>query len=583
MNANDAPNVQSWWCALLVEELVRQGLRSVVYGPGSRSSPLLLAAIQNKRLRVRPWLDERGAAYHALGYARASGHAAAVLTTSGTAVSNLLPAAREAMAESIPLLLLTADRPPELIDCGANQATEQTAMLRDSVRRVLSMPCPTDAISPRFVLSQASHAWSLAHGMNAGPVQLNCPFRKPLHDAPVPWSRRGEEDIARWLKQPEQPWRVQTRDLPAPPAESLYATAESLVNVKRGLLLAAGTVGEDALHLAEALGWPLIADVRSGLRLGHPHRHHTPHLDRALAPSSSKPGYLPEIVVQLGGRMTSTRVLTFLEEWQGPHLVVDEQGARHDVAHGAMEIVHAEPSLWCDAMRVVLEVNDYEAAALPDDAMAVQASCERAIEDYFERNPSLSEPAVLRHISRAIAQGHALFVGNSMPIRDLQAFAAWDGPAIPTFAQRGLSGIDGIVSTAAGCASGIKKPTTLVLGDLTLLHDLNALAMLRHVEVPLTVVVLNNYGGSIFSFLPIAESPSFSPHFDTPHTLDLAAIAAAMDLQATRATTMDAFQQQYEAALARGHHTLIEVVSSQEGNLKVHRALEAHIASALHA
>ncbi len=583
MSPDDAPNVQSGWCALLWEELARQGLRLVVYGPGSRSSPLLLAALKNERLAVRPWIDERGAAFHALGYARATGHAAAVVTTSGTAVANLLPAAREAMTEFIPLLLVTADRPPELIDCGANQATEQTAMLRASVSDVLALPCPTDSISPRYVLSQASHAWGLAHGMRGGPVQINCPLRKPLHDESATWDQHGNADIERWLTDTTQPWRTHTHDLPAPPAESLYATAEAMRRIKRGLFLAAGPVGTDAFQLAEALGWPLISDVRSGLRLGHASTVHTPYLDRALVSSPHDEGYHPEMVVQLGGRITSSRLLAFLDAWQGPRIVVNEHGERLDPSHSATEIVHAEPSLWCDAMCVVLDVTEFEAAAFSTEATAVQDKVQEALENYFTENDGLSEPAVIRYISKSIHGDHALFLSNSMPIRDVQDYAVVGGPRVQTFTQRGLSGIDGIVSTAAGCAAGCGKPTTLILGDLTLLHDLNALAMLRHVTEPLTIVVLNNFGGSIFSFLPIHASPSFSPHFDTPHTHNVADIATSLGLPATRARTMAEFQEQYSNALTSTQHNLIEVVSSQESNLRVHREIEAYIAEALRA
>jgi len=574
----DAPNLQALWGDLIVEELIRNNVVDFVVCPGSRSTPLVQAIVRNPEAKATLWIDERGAAYHALGMGR-NGWAHAVVTTSGTAVANLLPAVVEASIDGVPLILLTADRPPELREVGANQSVRQAGIFGDHVRWACDLPAPDVSVPAHALLSAVDHAVHRAVDGHPGPVHLNVPLREPLAPTSEAWPAVWLEPLATWLDGKE-PWTgILTGDL----VDTLHDEdlARRVRTAERGLLVCGAmghADGEAVISLARRLGWPLWADVRSGLRLGKHVPGRCAHLDRILAADGLA---RPDLVLQFGGRITSKRMLRFLEGGFATYALVDPEPRRLDPSHQVTHRYASDIEAVCQILEEHLEDQPGPPApSLPrhlDDR--VEAAIAAAVE---EDDDALSEPFVARWLSRRIDPGHMLFLSSSMPIRDMQSFAVPDGPAVAVAANRGASGIDGVVSTAAGFAQGGASPTTLLIGDLALLHDVNALAMLKGLAYPLTIVVLNNGGGSIFSFLPVAQHEDVrTPWIDTPHAITFDGVCASFDVPHAHVADRAAFKQAYRDAIRSGTSWVIEVDSSLSGNKAHHDRIEAAIAAAL--
>ncbi len=576
---NDAPNIQALWANLIVEELVRNGVEHFVVCPGSRSTPLVQAVVRNPRAKATVWLDERGAAFHALGHARAEGWATAVVTTSGTAVANLLPAVVEASLDRQPLLLLTADRPPELREVGANQSIKQMGIFADHTRWSFDLPVPSTAMPARALLSTIDEAVHRAVDGQEGPVQINCPFREPLAPTEAPWDRAWLEPLARWLADDEALVEFPTGDL----YEDLYAEdlATRIRSAERGLIVCGTLNRADAdmvSELATQLGWPAWTDIRSDLRLGTklPERH--AHIDRLLGRDGVPQ---PDLVLQFGGRLTSKPMQAALDRGDAAtYILVDPEPSRLDPGHCVTHRVISSVSLFCANLLVYLE--DEPPANEPLALRAADDAIERALGDAVDEGEALSEPWVARWLSKQMHASHGLFLSNSMPIRDMQGYAALEGPGLFLGANRGASGIDGILSTAAGFARGHAEPTTLLVGDLAFVHDLNALMHLRELETPLTIVVLNNGGGSIFSFLPIAAHPDvLTPFIETPHGVSFDGVCASFGIPYAHVDSRAGFEAAYRESIATGASSVIEVASSLAGNRTHHARIDQAIDQAI--
>jgi 2-succinyl-5-enolpyruvyl-6-hydroxy-3-cyclohexene-1-carboxylate synthase len=570
-----SPTLASLWAELLVEELVRQGVAWFVVAPGARSAPLALAVAAHPRAEMLVHWDERAAAFAALGWGRATGRPAALVTTSGTAVANALPAAVEAAQDGVPLLLLTADRPPELRDTGANQTIRQPGLFASVARWAADLPVPSAGIAPAFVLTTAAQA--VARTLSpAGPVHLNIPFREPL--APVPDGTDAAALLAALGAWPDSDAPF-TRTAPppaAPDADAVADLAGRLAAVERGLVLL-GSTEDDAApaaeRLAERLGWPLLPDLASGARLGAAGATTCAAFDLALAGAAFRDAHRPDAVLHVGRRMTSKRLLQHVEA-SAPALyaVVRPDGERFDPTHQATHRVQAGAAAFCKAL----------ADALPARAPTTWLGAWRAASDAAARAADdgldaagLSEPGVARAVSRLTPAGHALFVAASMPVRDLDLFAASDGPALRVAANRGASGIDGTVASAAGFARGLGRPATLLIGDLALLHDQTSLALLRD-GPPVVVVAVNNDGGGIFHFLPVAGAvgaDAFERVFGAPHGLGFAHAAHQVGLAYHAPQTAEAFASAYGKAVRSGRSALIEVRTERAANRALHAAL----------
>lgn len=567
----DAPNVNHLWAALLVEELVRQGVTHFVIGPGSRSTPLTVAVANNPRAEAHVHIDERGGAFLALGLGRATGLPAAWITTSGTAVANGLPAAVEADASGVPLLLVTADRPPELRETGANQTIRQPPLFQSVARWAIDLSPPTAEIDPAVVLTTAAHAVARARGLFPGPVHLNCPFREPL--APVQ-NETGAlpESLDAWASG-DAPYveTVETETLPPP--EAIASAARRLESCRRVLLVAGQGADPNACRrAADATGWVLLADALSGAR-----GPQSLVYDLTLASPDWADAHVPDAVVHVGARPTSKRLQALID--RSPLAVrIAPEATRLDSAHRGGVRITGDPGLSLDALVAAT-------ASRPDPGWArdwrAASGAVHAVSRDVLSSDDLTEPRVAHLVADATPE--ALVVAASMPVRDFDTFAA---PSAAVFANRGASGIDGTVSTAAGVARGLGTRATLLIGDLALLHDLNGLALLR-AGSPVTVVVVNNDGGGIFHFLPVASGASalpgstFEPFFGTPHGLGFAPAAEMFGLAYHAPTTAAGLRQAMADAEASGASALIEVRTDRHANAALHREIVARCAEAV--
>lgn len=497
--------------------------------------------------------DERGTAFLALGYARATGRPAAWITTSGTAVANGFPAVIEASQDEVPLLLLTADRPPELRDTGANQTIDQVKLFGSYVRWQFELPVPDADLEPALVQTTVSQAVYRSMRPPAGPVHLNCPFREPLVPQP---------ETLRTMEVAETPHTRYAGPEMRPHAATVAELAATLRSVERGVIIAGRlrSLGAAAhvAKLAAHLGWPLLADVTSGLRLGADAFPHVPFAELLLRdPERAAHALQPEAVLHVGGRFVSKRLLQFVKAARlRCYVHVHDSPARLDPTHRVTWRIEADVAHACAAL-----CEAWPSAAQPSAWTCHWQQANRAIQDRLQEQfdeGELAEPDVAWHLGRWLPPTHGLVLASSLPVRLMHTWAAPDGPQPPVAANRGASGIDGTVATATGFGWGLERPVTLLIGDLALLHDLNSLALLRN--RPVVVVVLNNDGGGIFSFLPVAAHTNmFEPFFGTPHGLRFEQAAALFGLDYAAPRTLAELAQAYREACTRPTATLIEV------------------------
>ena len=579
-----AANLNHLWAQLLVEELTRSGVDTFFLAPGSRSTPLTTAVARHPTARAIMHFDERGTAFAALGYGRVTGRPAGWITTSGTAVANGLPAVVEAATDGIPLLLLTADRPPELRDTGANQTIDQVKIFGEYVRWHADLPTPTTDIAPTMVLTTADQAMHRATRIPRGPVHLNCMFRKPLEPHPdgVDYSDYTAT-LAAWATG-TAPYTHYPTSRPAPSPTEIDAVADAVTSTDRGLLVAGRLdtqVEQRAVRrLAEHLGWPLIPDVTSGLRLGRDASDtRIAYADQVLTSAAFRDEISPTAVLHVGGRFVSKRVQQYLEATRpAHHIVIRPDPARIDPGHQVSRHIESDVASFCMALadRVV---SSGETEWIRRWTRA-NAAVRRQIEHFATDGDALSEPFVAHHLAQHVPADQALILASSMPVRDVNRYGAADGAAVPVVANRGTSGIDGTVATASGVAVGRNAPATLLIGDLALLHDVNSLALLR--DVPVIVIVVNNDGGGIFHFLPIADHTDvFESYFATPHQRSFKQAAALFDLPYTHPTTKADFEAAYHRACEQGTAALIEVATDRAENHALHEALEQHVIRAI--
>ncbi len=574
---SDTASLNTLWATLLVEELVRHGVTFFSLAPGSRSTPLALAVARNGRADFSVHFDERGALFLALGHARATGRPAAFVTTSGTAVANALPAVVEADVDGVPLVLLTADRPAELRQTGANQTIDQVKIFGDKVRWFFDLPAPTGDIDPAFVLTTAAQAvFRASNPAHPGPVHLNMPFREPLAlpaNAPPP----GLPEALRSWHAGDAPY-TQIR-LPHPSGAALLAGEGRNERPPRGLIVAGRLRREEdaryARELAEGLGWPLLADPLSQARFGQASPVACPRYDLVLASPAFADAHRPDAVVVVGDLPVSKRLLTFLRESRPRRWISVHDGpARVDPFHRVTDQVQGVERTatllraWGDDTRMAPD-------AWTQAWIDASATVEALLAETLDAPDALSEPFVARAVTRLVPEGEALFLASSMPVRDVDAFSVAHRGALRTAANRGASGIDGTVASALGFARGHQTGATLLIGDLALLHDLNSLALCRSSPERLVVVCVNNDGGGIFSFLPVAhDAPDvFETLFGTPHGLEFRHAAALFGLDYAAPSTPEGFAEAYRAALARDACTLIEVKTDRAANADLHRRL----------
>jgi len=563
------------WSASFVDELARAGVREVVLAPGSRSTPLVLAFARDGRFRIRVHLDERSAAFFALGVGRASGAPAAVVTTSGTAAANLLPAVVEAAQSEVPLLVLTADRPHRLRDADANQAIDQVRLYGGYPRAFYDVAPPSlSGPELRHLRSLACRAVAEATGPSAGPVHLNFPFDKPLEPTDVPPEAAAGDPVAVQGRPGGAPFVAIDTVRSVPSADELDRLVTALAS-DAGVIVAgptpdAGAVGPAARALAAVTGFPLLADALSGARFGASNGAHVvAAYDLLLREEAALVRLRPSVILRVGASPTSAALLAWLQRHADvPQVVVDGASRWKDHTVTAADYVRADAAATLEALvpRVRRSASEEWAADWRAAEAAALAGLAAAADGAYEGDVW---PAVLEAVP---AEG-GLFVSSSMPVRDLDGFGHPREAPIEVHGNRGASGIDGIVSTAFGVASQRDAPVVCVLGDLALFHDQNGLLWAREADAPVVFVLVDNDGGGIFHMLPVAgHEPHFTPLVATPHGLDLRHAAELHEIDFVETTIPDVGGA-LTAALGRRRTAVLRVRTERVANQRRREAL----------
>lgn len=564
--------VQTVWADLIAGTLADAGVTTCVVSPGSRSTPVVAALAREPRIAIVTIIDERAAAFYALGAARATGRHVAVACTSGTAAAHYLPAIVEASLAGVPLIAITADRPPELHACGASQTIDQVGMYGGFVRGAFDLGAPVAAEGAlRGVRRKVVQAITLARGPAPGPVHLEVPLRKPLE--PAAPSTDAERALARFAAELRGTVDIAPPRLAAD-ARAIARVADAISNESHGVIVAGAmpadfSAARDAVFaLAVRSGYPIVAEAGSQLRFG-PRPDGVVFVDHFdLVPADALPA--PAVVVQFGAEpvaagwpawIARTRPRRFIfagAAWHDPDSAADAV-ILGDVAHAiaqldaALGARAADDDAWLDAWRAV----EHAAASAIDGALA--------------QHPR-SETAVLAAAIAALPANAALQIGNSLPIRVVDHVCA-RGAARPVLTQRGAAGIDGLIASAAG-ATRAGAPVLLVLGDVSFAHDVGGLLAARAAAAPLAILVLDNRGGQIFAGLPVARAElgaAFDAHWLTPPGIDPAAAATALGAHSITAASAAAVGTAVEAALASPGVTVIHAPVSASGAHDVRR------------
>ena len=562
--------VNATFATTLVDEWVRAGVTDAVVCPGSRSTPMAVALAASGHLRVHIHHDERSGAFMALGLGRTTGRPAVVLTTSGTAAVQVHAAVVEADLDRVPLLVVTADRPPELRSVGAPQTIDQTHLF-GRAPRFFADPGPPDVAASGSWRSLGARVVLETLGSPPGPVHLNLPFREPLvgEPRPAPEGRPGGA-----------PWHIRIPARGAIDQTSCRDLAGRLRG-RRGVLVAGAGIDDPSgvLELAEVLEWPVVADPRSGCRVPHPCV--IAHADALVRVGG--PQLAAEVLVRLGSGPASKELARWARDLDAFEVLIDTDGSWLDPDRRVAEAVAAAPGETCRQL-----AGELRAAA--DEQVgetgwlgawrAADAAAESAIAAELAGCEGPTEPGAARAVVAAVPDGGALVVSSSMPVRDVEWFSAARS-GLTVHANRGANGIDGVVSTAVGVALG-GAPTALLIGDVALLHDGNGLIGLADRAVDLCVVVVDNDGGGIFSFLPQASTlgpERFEQLFGTPHGVDLPTVAHAHGLPVMEALDDEAVGAAVTAALSAGGVHLVVTRTDRAANLVLHDRLHAATAA----
>ncbi len=592
----DFANPAYLYAVAFVDELQRTGIRNVVICcPGSRSTPLAMAFVAQTDIRTWMQVDERSAAYFGLGMAKQLRQPVPLLCTSGTAAANFLPALVEAKLTHIPLLVLTADRPHELRDNGAPQSIDQNRLYGNYAKWFVEVALPevTDAAF-RYIRTIADRAAATANAIPAGPVHLNFPFREPLTPEPIPGLLLPpveQRDLVAWQGRSDNAPYIEVHE--APPGSPAISILENLLDMVRreplGLIIVGSnddpSLAEPLVRLARHLGYPILADPLSQLRCGvHDRSMVLTSYDAFLRIESFIESMQPELILRFGAMPTSKPLLLYLKRYAScPLVVIDGNGGWEDPTQLASELIHANPTTLCQDLLTAFDqhktseerpsiMSETWSGLWQDADKITQQALENAINDFNE----FFEGRVFSELANLLPHRTTLYIGNSMPVRDLDTFFWSSEQRIRIMSNRGANGIDGIISSALGASAvaGQHEPTVLVLGDLSFFHDLNGLLAARLHQLNLTIILINNDGGGIFSFLPQAAYPEhFEQLFGTPIGLDFRLAVEMYGGQFQRVDSWELFRKAVNQGLHTGGLHVIEIPTERTSNVKMHRQL----------
>lgn len=542
------------WSEILLEELARLGVEDVCIAPGSRSTPLTLEADANPKLILHSHFDERGLGFYALGLAKASQKPVAVIVTSGTAVANLLPAIVEAGLTREKLIVLTSDRPIELIGCGANQAIQQQGIFSSHVTESLNLPSPSQSVPLNWLLSSIDHVVQ-KQSRAGGVIHVNCPFPEPLYSD-------GDKATFSDYTSAVSTWRDSSG------IYSLQLNGESeqfSAQLPAEYLARKGAVVIGSLELADSqkilewskqLGWPVFCDPQSGATSNWAHYDLWMQLDGAQQQLTDC-----DFIIQFGERLVSKRLNRWISsqcKHTSPSQYVVVSSDHHRINQSHLSQTHLVTSIEQFISQHPAPTLLAQNCGWADPLIEYANSVTELAQAQLTANESLTELAVAMDLSARVNQKH-MFIGNSLIVRLADMFSALDGNQV--FSNRGASGIDGLVATAAGVVSHTQTPTLMLIGDTSLLYDLNSLALFSRQIAPVVIVVTNNDGGAIFDLLPVPEKQKQSL-YQLPHGFDFRHAAAQFGLKYCQPETLPSYQSQIEHHFNHGSGALLVEVKT---------------------
>lgn len=575
-----APNRATLWGRVIVDELVKSGITDVCIAPGSRSTPLTVALAAHEEITVHSQLDERSAAFYALGRAKRTGEPTPLVCTSGTAAANFHPAVIEASQSRVPMVLLTADRPAVLRDSGANQTIDQTKLYGNAVRTYRELPEPAPE-KRRLRSLRTTVCRAVAESMRtpAGPIHLNAPFEKPLEPTE---SGDVPADLAERF-----PVAVEGRDGPFVSVTQGFKTlsegdrqyvVDTIENAERGLIVAGPSDsidGQTIRDLGRTAGFPILADPLSGVRFGPTQNLVIGGYDSWLSTTEWSD---PDLVLRFGASPTSKTLRNYLQNSDARQFLVDPAGEWREATFTASDLIVADGN---ELTRTLCK--DLDSL---DANTEWQERFSRVEERYWKllggETDYLFEGAILERVFESAPDPATIFVSNSMPVRDADRFARPRDADLTVLGNRGASGIDGITSSALGAGSATDDPLVLITGDLAYYHDMNGLLAASRLGLEATIVLINNDGGGIFHMLPIEGfDPPFTDQFKTPHGLDFEPTSDLYDFEFIRTDSIGGFADAYAVSLETEGTQVIEVVLDGEASHRERETIHKRISERL--
>jgi len=566
-----ADHLNLLWSSLIVSELIKNGANTFFISPGNRNAPLISALAYETRAQKKICPDERAAGYRALGYAKATGRPGVLVCTSGTAAANYYPAVIEASREEIPIIVLSADRPPELVGSDANQTIVQENLFGPYCRNSLFLPCPDNAYPMEALLAKIDH---LVHSID-GPVHINCPFRDPLTPgvkdaAPVPAQVLKK---AQALFNRPEPFTTYARKTVIPDMSDLL---ESIRKTRRGLIVA-GRLDKpedaDALeNLLNLTDWPVFCDIASSLKGTLSADRQIFSLDHPEVIRLIK-DYSPDTILQFGSGLVSKHYYaSILPQSKAKVIQVSPRRELRDPAHRINLRIDAPIATVAGALAKSafppVKPETYVRLMMPVGMLALQVKETMA-------HDQLNFALIASLIAGTVPEGEGLFPGNSIAVRAFDAVVPAPPRRIQIISNRGVSGIEGNIATCTGFAEASGRRVTAVIGDISFLHDLNSLMLMKQSTTPVILIVVNNGGGRIFERLPISGYPEIlHPLMTTPHGMNFRHAAAQFDLPYSNISKPQDLLSAYKKALKSGRSTLLEAIVSPEDDLRIFKAMQ---------
>ena len=556
------------WSQIFIEQLASLGVRYACISPGSRSTPLTYALSKNRKIKSFINIDERSSAFFALGLAKSAGKPVIVVTTSGTAVAELYPAIIEAYQQRTPLIICTADRPPELIGSGANQTINQHNIYKNHIRWFRDLGLPSIGETGFHHLQKiAIKAYQISLTEDRGPVHLNFPFRKPLE----PFSYTDEVSKKIFQLKPQRITGNKSlyhNTTGNGLAKAFGRLTDELTKTEKGIIIAGPMEYDRELikgikKLSALLKYPVFADGLSQLRFGISKNDKSiiSNFNSIVKSEKFVEQHNLNIIIQFGRTPTSSVLENFLEETNADRYLINKYGDKFDPTRNAKAVLAVEAKTFCENLlsSIKQKKNTGHKSIWLKDFICAEEISEKVKAGIIEKSKFLNEPFVITEIFKTVPSGSNIFIGNSLPVRDLDYFSSNLSKRLTIHFNRGASGIDGITSTALGIAART-KPTILITGDLSFLHDLNALSIAAKYSIPLIIIVINNNGGGIFESLPIAgKVKRFREFFITPHNIELDSIVKSFGINHQLITSRSQFQSHLIKSLNKNFPSVLEI------------------------